>query len=123
MTTSAATANDQTVTGTDAAGNVSVAAQRVYKLRDLIPPALLTLTPADGAAAILMTQHSNSIPENRTYLQQTGSCVFPGGQEEMKWIIGDHGFEMTLSSKVPGMIIQSLRPWLESWLKTSRWSV
>ena len=34
----------------------------------------------------------------------------------MGWTVGDHGFEMTLSRKVPGLIARHLRPWLESWL-------
>src|ERR1019366_343474 len=32
----------------------------------------------------------------------------------MMWAIGDNGFEMTLSKKVPGLIARHLRPWLES---------
>jgi predicted naringenin-chalcone synthase len=34
----------------------------------------------------------------------------------MTWTIGDHGFEMTLSTRVPMLIAANLRPWLESWL-------
>jgi predicted naringenin-chalcone synthase len=34
----------------------------------------------------------------------------------MGWTIGDHGFEMSLSRRVPGLIASHLRPWLESWL-------
>lgn len=34
----------------------------------------------------------------------------------MAWAVGDHGFEMTLSRRVPGLIAAHLRPWLESWL-------
>jgi predicted naringenin-chalcone synthase len=34
----------------------------------------------------------------------------------MTWTISDHGFEMTLSKQVPGLIAQHLRPWVESWL-------
>jgi predicted naringenin-chalcone synthase len=35
----------------------------------------------------------------------------------MTWGIGDHGFEMTLATRVPGLIARHLRPWLESWLR------
>jgi predicted naringenin-chalcone synthase len=35
----------------------------------------------------------------------------------MAWTVGDHGFEMTLSRRVPGLIAARLRPWLESWLQ------
>jgi predicted naringenin-chalcone synthase len=34
----------------------------------------------------------------------------------MSWTIGDHGFEMTLSKQVPGLIHAYLRPWLTEWL-------
>lgn len=35
----------------------------------------------------------------------------------MTWTIGDHGFQMTLSKRVPNLIATQLRPWLESWLR------
>jgi predicted naringenin-chalcone synthase len=35
----------------------------------------------------------------------------------MSWTIGDHGFEMELSPRVPDLIRQHLRPWFESWLR------
>jgi predicted naringenin-chalcone synthase len=34
----------------------------------------------------------------------------------MTWAVGDHGFDMTLSTKVPNLIAAHLRPWLETWL-------
>ena len=37
-------------------------------------------------------------------------------EDAMTWRIGDHGFEMTLSPRVPELIGQHLRPWLEGWL-------
>ena len=35
----------------------------------------------------------------------------------MSWCVGDHGFEMTLHARVPDLIRQHLRPWLEHWLE------
>ena len=35
----------------------------------------------------------------------------------MTWRIGNHGFEMTLSSRVPELIARYVRPWLEAWLQ------
>lgn len=35
----------------------------------------------------------------------------------MTWVIGDHGFEMTLSRRVPELIQKCLRPWLTHWLE------
>ena len=34
----------------------------------------------------------------------------------MTWNVGDHGFEMTLSTRVPDLIGADLRPWLGGWL-------
>jgi predicted naringenin-chalcone synthase len=34
----------------------------------------------------------------------------------MTWRIADHGFEMSLSARVPELIAAHLHPWLSSWL-------
>jgi predicted naringenin-chalcone synthase len=34
----------------------------------------------------------------------------------MTWSIGDHGVQVTLSKKVPGLIDENLKPWMVSWL-------
>ncbi|HEY2149035.1 MAG TPA: type III polyketide synthase [Pirellulales bacterium] len=49
-------------------------------------------------------------------LVANGSHLFPGSEDAMAWRIGDHGFEMSLSPRVPELIAAHLRPWLESWL-------
>jgi predicted naringenin-chalcone synthase len=37
----------------------------------------------------------------------------------MTWDIGDHGFDMTLSTRVPNLIEANLRPFVEQWLRQS----
>src|SRR5262249_16170758 len=37
-------------------------------------------------------------------------------EDDMSWSIADHGFEMTLSKRVPGIIARHLKPWLQGWL-------
>jgi predicted naringenin-chalcone synthase len=49
-------------------------------------------------------------------LLDSGSTVIPETTDAMTWTVGDHGFEMTLSPRVPDLIHQTLRPWLEGWL-------
>jgi alpha-pyrone synthase len=92
---------------------------------------------ADGAAAVVGRQgtedkiqetetqkHSgigvfpDSCPPNHDpwFLRASGSCLIPDSAADMNWSVGDHGFEMTLSRRVPGLIAKHLRPWLESWL-------
>src|SRR5262249_8546649 len=68
---------------------------------------------ADGAAAAI---GAGAGPADAWRLTATGSCLFPDSADAMTWAIGDHGFEMTLSPRVPDLIGAHLRPWLESWL-------
>ena len=34
----------------------------------------------------------------------------------MGWTVGDNGFEMMMSRRIPALIAKNLRPWLEGWL-------
>jgi predicted naringenin-chalcone synthase len=68
---------------------------------------------ADGAAAIVGTTRGDDTAWRVT---GTGSCVIPDTADAMSWRVGDHGFEMGLSKRIPGLIARHLRPWLESWL-------
>ncbi len=68
---------------------------------------------ADGAAAAVVGTDSG---EDHWRLAATGTMLMPDSLEEMGWRIGDHGFEMTLSTRVPELIGAHLRPWLEQWL-------
>jgi len=74
---------------------------------------------ADGAAAVVGAA-SGSVEEGTSAgtwrLAHSASCVFPGSADAMTWTVGDYGFEMTLSKKVPGLIAAHLRPWLINWL-------
>jgi predicted naringenin-chalcone synthase len=78
---------------------------------------------ADGAAAVVLGRESSPVKDTsgqmspeHWQLAANGACVFPGSEEAMAWLIRDHGFEMVLSTRVPGLIRQNLQPWLESWL-------
>ncbi len=68
---------------------------------------------ADGAAALVAAAGEGL---NSWRLAASGSCLIPESQNEMTWCVGNHGFEMTLSRKVPGLIARHLRPWLTTWL-------
>ncbi len=77
---------------------------------------------ADGAAAVVGSGPGDPFartgePEGTSWrLVASGSCLIPNSAADMGWVVGDHGFEMTLSRRVPGQITTHLRPWLESWL-------
>jgi predicted naringenin-chalcone synthase len=68
---------------------------------------------SDGAAAVV----GAAADARRAWrIAATGSCLLPDSAAAMTWTIGDHGFEMTLSKRVPGLIARYLRPWLVEWL-------
>ncbi len=69
---------------------------------------------ADGAAAMIVSAGPPAV--GAATLRGTGSCLFPDSQDAMTWTIGDHGYEMTLAPRVPDLIGQCLKPWLEQWL-------
>jgi predicted naringenin-chalcone synthase len=69
----------------------------------------------DGCAAVVGAPQAVA-PEGCWRVAASGSCYLPDSARAMTWTIGDHGFEMTLSKRVPGLIAMHLRPWLESWL-------
>ncbi|MBM3983386.1 MAG: type III polyketide synthase [Planctomycetes bacterium] len=69
---------------------------------------------ADGAAAMVGKAARGAA--SGWELRASGSCLIPDSRDEMAWTVGNHGFEMTLSRRVPGLIAAHLRPWLEGWL-------
>ena len=73
---------------------------------------------ADGAAA-LVGQAEQGATDGGWRLVSCGSCLIPETEDAMTWRVGDHGFEMTLSARVPSLIEEHLRPWLEDWLGQS----
>lgn len=74
---------------------------------------------ADGAAAVVVKPHDESFKGDPTKwrIDATGSCLVPDSADAMTWRIGDHGFEMTLSPKVPELIRANVRAWLTQWLE------
>lgn len=67
---------------------------------------------SDGAASLVVAPST----EHGWRIAATGSRLFPGSASDMTWTIGDHGFEMTLSKRVPLLIHEHLAPWLDDWL-------
>ena len=77
---------------------------------------------ADGAAALVaIARPANPDrgpqPGPGLNLLASGSTVIPDTESLMHWQIGDHGFEMGLSPRVPEAVAGQLRPWLERWLQ------
>jgi predicted naringenin-chalcone synthase len=78
---------------------------------------------ADGAAALVVGESPGDAGAGAWALAASGSCVLPECEDAMTWGIGDHGFQMTLSKTVPGLIHAHLRPWVEAWLARENLSI
>lgn len=64
---------------------------------------------ADGAAAAIVTSDDALEGHTRLEFGEFGTALAPDGDEEMVWIIGDNGFEMTLSAEVPRIVGREVR--------------
>jgi predicted naringenin-chalcone synthase len=75
---------------------------------------------ADGAAAAVVT--ARPAPEGTPVLDLDAfrSTVITEGADEMAWTIGDHGFDMVLSSYVPRIIGQSVGEFVQPLLGSTR---
>jgi len=71
---------------------------------------------SDGAAAAVLGGDIHPKSAEPWQLADVGSCILPDCAEAMTWNIGNHGFVMTLSGRVPDLIAAHLRPWLAPWL-------
>ncbi|MEZ5387455.1 MAG: type III polyketide synthase [Prosthecobacter sp.] len=67
---------------------------------------------ADGAAAAIMSARQPA--DDRPYYRVQGfhSALVPSSEADMAWDIGDHGFNMVLSSYVPDLIGSNIREML-----------
>jgi len=76
----------------------------------LVPNALF----ADGAAAVV--GRADGAPPDEWRVEACGTLLLPDSEEDMSWRIGDHGFRMTLSPRVPEVIAAHIGDWLTGWL-------
>ncbi len=102
--------------GSDAAARILICAVELCSLHyhyDWNPAKMIANAIfADGAAAVV-----GIAGDSPWRTAATGSCLVPDSANAMTWTIGNHGFEMTLSKRVPALIGDHLRPWMEIWLQ------
>jgi predicted naringenin-chalcone synthase len=77
---------------------------------------------ADGAAALVLAS-SEAGDGAICQLRDTGSCLLEDSREAITWGVGDWGFDMTLSNRVPDIIGEQLKPWLANWLDSQGQSI
>ncbi|MGD8330417.1 MAG: type III polyketide synthase [Acidobacteriota bacterium] len=72
----------------------------------------------DGAGALVGAAEGagGAQDDDAWRLIANGTYLMPNSRDAMTWRIGDHGFHMTLSSRVPGLIREHLAGWLDAWL-------
>lgn len=70
---------------------------------------------ADGAAALVAVPADRAAPQAWRVADNV-STVLGESRDLMGWRVGNHGFEMTLSTDLPNLIQEKLRPWLDAWL-------
>lgn len=82
---------------------------------------------ADGAAAAVVTARPAPAGAVVLEIDALETVLTDGGEDDMAWTIGDHGFEMVLSSYVPRILEQqiavALKPLLEQVSAVDRWAV
>jgi predicted naringenin-chalcone synthase len=78
---------------------------------------------SDGAAAAIVSAREPS-PDKCAYrIDGFRSTLVPGGEQDMAWRIGDHGFDIALSSYVPKIIGANLRKFVEPSLSVTGLSI
>ena len=78
---------------------------------------------ADGAAAAVVSAREPSPGRGAYRIDGFCSTLVPGGEKDMAWRIGDHGFDIALSSYVPKIIGANLREFVEPSLAASGASI
>jgi len=72
---------------------------------------------ADGAGAIVGAgEEVAGSGRDHWRVKGTGSKLLPDSDDAMTWRIGDNGFAMTLSARIPELIQRLLPGWIDSWL-------
>jgi predicted naringenin-chalcone synthase len=74
---------------------------------------------ADGAAALVGGAAPGPSADDWV-LARSGASLLEDSAELMAWRIGNHGFEIALSARVPGVIETALKPWLDAWLASQQ---
>lgn len=70
----------------------------------------------DGSAALVGVAEPRPRGGRDWRLAATGSRLLPDSAHLMTWRLRDHGFEMTLSAELPGLVETHLKGWLTDWL-------
>jgi predicted naringenin-chalcone synthase len=68
---------------------------------------------ADGAAAAIVSARTPAPGQSAYRIDDFRSALVPSGEKDMAWRIGDHGFDIALSTYVPKIIGAKIREFIE----------
>jgi predicted naringenin-chalcone synthase len=73
---------------------------------------------ADGAAAAIVagSAYQSIVPNAAWNIVSSHSVLIRDSNDQMAWMIGDHGFQMRLSPEVPALIETTLASEVDGWL-------
>lgn len=88
-----------------------------FSYTDEADHALANALFADGAAAAVIASATRDATRPAPTLRASASTIIPDSADCMAWHIGDHGFTMNLSSRVPDILAASVPPWIDAFLE------
>ncbi len=91
----------------------SIHFQRTSNDSDILANALF----GDGAASCLISADPIEGEGNSLQLMECSNHLFTEGHEELKWDISNTGFEMVLTSSLPGIIKSGIKELVDSFLE------
>ncbi|MCC5847695.1 MAG: type III polyketide synthase [Verrucomicrobia bacterium] len=78
---------------------------------------------ADGAGCALVSGRPPAPGQNGYELQSLASTLTPNGEDSMAWEIGNHGYEIVLSSYVPQILGDNIRNAILPHLQKLNWEI
>lgn len=88
-----------------------------FQVDDTLESAVVNALFSDGAAAAVLASHPDDEVSGELLYTDGRAQLDDDSMEDMTWEIGDTGFQMGLSSRVPEVIARHLPEYLESLLK------
>jgi predicted naringenin-chalcone synthase len=87
-----------------------------FQVADTLENTIINAIFSDGAAAAILTSSSSMEAKGKLAYIDGASLLIENTEEMMNWTIGDTGFLMGLSSKVPDVVVGSLPNYLQNFL-------
>ena len=87
-----------------------------FRVSDSLEHAVINSLFSDGAAAAVLESRQPDEAEGELSYVASRAMLDDDSMDYMTWDIGDHGFDMGLSSRVPGVLARNLPPFVDALL-------